>query len=262
MIQLNNLSFQYDEDADLALNNISLLFKQGEWTSIVGANGSGKSTLAKIVMGIHEGYDGEIIINDTVVTEDNLRDVRKKFSIVLQNPDNQFVGTTVEDDIAFSLENLQVPREEMVRIVDAVLEEVNMTAYKKHEPSRLSGGQKQRVAIAGALATDPEVLILDEATSMLDPEGRRDVLNLIKRIHQERGTTIIYITHDLNEIEHSDTVVVMNNGVVKLKGNVTTIYASAHILEENNLVLPFEIELSQRLLNQSIISYSKLVLKL
>lgn len=262
MIELHDVTFQYNEARRPALVNLSHTFKRGDWISIVGANGSGKSTLVKLLMGMLNDYEGSMHINGERVTEENSQLLHKNFSIVLQNPDNQFVGTTVEDDIAFSLENLEVPREEMLDIVDAVLAEVGMSAYKKHEPSRLSGGQKQRIAIAGALATNPDVLILDEATSMLDPKGRRDILSLIEEIHQKRKTTIIYITHELSEIIRSDEVIVMNHGQIRLKGSVDTIYSNPHILEENNLVLPFEIKISAALLNQSIMSYDKLVRKL
>lgn len=262
MIELQDVTFKYDDARRPALLNLSTVFKRGQWVSIVGANGSGKSTLVKLLMGMLDDYQGEVRINGTRVTEENTQMLHKNFSIVLQNPDNQFVGTTVEDDIAFSLENLEVPRDEMLKIVDAVLAEVGMSAYKTHEPSRLSGGQKQRIAIAGALATNPDVLILDEATSMLDPQGRRDILSLIETIHKERKTTIIYITHELSEIIRSDEVIIMNHGQIRLKGSVDTIYSNPHILEENNLVLPFEIKISSALLNQSIMSYAKLVRKL
>lgn len=262
MIVLNDVTYKYDDRRRAALDNVSLRIERGDWISVVGANGSGKSTLVKLLMGILESYEGDVSIDGTKVTEENTRALHKNFSIVLQNPDNQFVGATVEDDVAFSLENLEIPRAEMLEIVDAVLKEVDMFEYKKHEPSRLSGGQKQRVAIAGALATDPDVLILDEATSMLDPQGRRDVLKLLQSVHRKRKTTIIYVTHDLTEVFRSDAVIVMNQGQVRLKGSVDTIYSNPHILEENNLVLPFEIKISTALLNQSIMSYAKLVRKL
>lgn len=262
MIVLKNVTYKYDENRRAALDNISLNIEPGNWISIVGANGSGKSTLVKLLMGILETYDGDVLIDGEKVTEENTQTMHKNFSIVLQNPDNQFVGATVEDDVAFSLENLEVPREEMLEIVDAVLLEVGMQEYKKHEPSRLSGGQKQRVAIAGALATNPEVLILDEATSMLDPEGRRDVLKLLNDIHRKRKTTIIYVTHDLSEILRSDAVIIMNQGQVRLRGSVDMIYSNPYILEENNLVLPFEVKISNALLNQTIMSHDKLVRKL
>ena len=262
MIVLNDVTYKYDDRRRAALDNVSIRIERGDWISVVGANGSGKSTLVKLLMGILESYEGDVSIDGTKVTEENTRALHKNFSIVLQNPDNQFVGATVEDDVAFSLENLEIPRAEMLEIVDAVLKEVDMFEYKKHEPSRLSGGQKQRVAIAGALATDPDVLILDEATSMLDPQGRRDVLKLLQSVHRKRKTTIIYVTHDLTEVFRSDTVIVMNQGQVRLKGSVDTIYSNPHILEENNLVLPFEIKISTALLNQSIMSHAKLVRKL
>lgn len=262
MIQLNDVTYKYRSANYNALNHISLNFRRGDWTSIIGHNGSGKSTLVKILMGVLDGYEGEITVDGQVLTEENFADVRKQFAIVFQNPDNQFVGATVEDDVAFGLENNGVPRDEMHKKVDDALRAVNMLDFRTHEPSRLSGGQKQRVAIAGALAMEPELLILDEATSMLDPQGRREVLEILKKIHQERRTTLIYITHDLGEIDVSDHAVVMKNGQVINQGAVEDIYQDTESLVSSRLVLPFTISMADRLLDGCYMSYDELVRRL
>ncbi|AKG73005.1 energy-coupling factor transporter ATPase [Salinicoccus halodurans] len=262
MIEFNDVTYSYRTGNHNALDHISLNFRQGEWTSVIGHNGSGKSTLVKILMGVLEGYEGEIKVDGEVMTEENLPDIRKRFAIVFQNPDNQFVGATVEDDVAFGLENNGVGRDEMVNRVEEALRSVNMLEYRTHEPSRLSGGQKQRVAIAGALAMQPDLLILDEATSMLDPQGRREVLEILREIHREKLTTLIYITHDLAEIGVSDHAVVMKDGRVINEGTVEEIYQDTDALVSSRLVLPFTISLADRLLDGCYMSYDELVERL
>lgn len=262
MIQFNDVTYKYRQGNYNALNHISLNFKRGDWTSIIGHNGSGKSTLVKILMGVLEGYEGEIIINGQNLNAENAADIRKRFAIVFQNPDNQFVGATVEDDVAFGLENNGVPRDEMQKRVDEALRAVNMLDFRTHEPSRLSGGQKQRVAIAGALAMEPDLLILDEATSMLDPQGRREVLEILRKIHQDKMTTIIYITHDLAEIDISDHAVVMKDGQVINEGTVEDIYQDTETLISSRLVLPFTISMADQLLDGCYMSYDELVRRL
>ncbi|GAB3067275.1 energy-coupling factor transporter ATPase [Salinicoccus sesuvii] len=262
MIEFENLTYSYRSGEYKALDHISLSIRQGEWVSIIGHNGSGKSTLVKILMGILEDYEGTIRVNGTALDEDNRAELRKRFAIVFQNPDNQFVGATVEDDVAFGLENKGVPRTEMVRRTEAALKAVNMYPYKDHEPSRLSGGQKQRVAIASALAMAPDVLILDEATSMIDPEGRREVLEILQKIHHEGKTTLIYITHDLAEIEQSDHAVIMHEGRIISEGTIDEIYQDTDALIASRLVLPFHMELSKRLLDGEYMSYKTLVERL
>lgn len=262
MIELNNLAFKYREDEAYALDHISINFKKGDWTSIIGHNGSGKSSLVKIIMGINENYQGDIFVNGERLTDDNKRQLRKHFAIVFQNPDNQFVGATVEDDVAFGLENLGMPREEMIERTDYALNLVGMTDFKNHEPHRLSGGQKQRVAIASALALQPEVLILDEATSMLDPEGRLDVLNILKKLHGQLDTTILYITHDLTEIAPSDKVVIMNKGSIVLEGSVEDIYQDKDLLRQSNLKMPYTMAISEALLDGEYVTHEELVARL
>lgn len=262
MILLKNISYKYSQSSRYALNHISIDFKKSEFVSIIGHNGSGKSTLVKIIMGILTPTEGEVYIDGEKVTEENYQTIRDKFSIVFQNPDNQFVGATVEDDVAFGLENRGVPHETMKEKVELALKEVGMWEFRTHEPHRLSGGQKQRVAIAGALVTNPDVLIMDESTSMLDPIGRRDILSLLKEIHKKRDTTIIYITHDLTEIEDSDYAYVMNKGEIASEGKVYEIYENTDVLKESNLVLPFNIELSEALMQGEYMSYEELVKRL
>lgn len=262
MIEFNDVTYSYRTGSHNALDHISLNFRQGEWTSVIGHNGSGKSTLVKILMGVLEGYEGEIKVDGEVMTEEKLPDIRKRFAIVFQNPDNQFVGATVEDDVAFGLENNGVGRDEMVNRVEEALRSVNMLEYRTHEPSRLSGGQKQRVAIAGALAMQPDLLILDEATSMLDPQGRREVLKILREIHREKLTTLVYITHDLAEIGVSDHAVVMKDGRVINEGTVEEIYQDTDALISSRLVLPFTISMADRLLDGCYMSYDELVERL
>ncbi|WP_097041057.1 energy-coupling factor transporter ATPase [Salinicoccus kekensis] len=262
MIKIDNLTYRYQADGPTALDEISLSFNKGDWVSVIGHNGSGKSTLVKILMGILEGYTGEITVDGEALTPDNIQDFRERFAIVFQNPDNQFVGATVEDDVAFGLENQGLPREVMIERTEKALSAVNMLAYRRHAPARLSGGQKQRVAIAGALAMEPEVLILDEATSMLDPEGRNDILAILDEIHKTRTTTLIYITHDLSEIEKSDYAVIMKDGRVINEGSIEHIFSDTDILIESRLVLPYQMQISRALLDGRYVTHDELVARL
>ncbi len=262
MISLKDIAFKYRAEESYALDHISIPFNAGEWTSIIGHNGSGKSTLVKIIMGIIEEYEGEIYVGDELLTDENKQILRRKFAIVFQNPDNQFVGATVEDDVAFGLENLGLGREEMIERTEYALGLVNMLEFRTHEPHRLSGGQKQRVAIAGALAMQPEVLILDEATSMLDPAGRKEVLAILCRLHEQLDTTILYITHDLTEIERSDRVIVMNGGRIVGEGSVEEVYRDKELLQESNLKVPYTVEISDALLDGSYVTHDELVVRL
>lgn len=259
MILLKDITYQYHNDDTLALDHISVNFKKGDFVSIIGHNGSGKSTLVKIIMGILKPTSGDIFINGKKIDQNNPFELQSRFSIVFQNPDNQFVGATVIDDVAFGLENLGVPHETMVAKVEAALKEVGMWEFRNHEPHRLSGGQKQRVAIAGALVTDPEVLIMDEATSMLDPDGRKEVISLLKNIHRKRDTTILYITHDLREIEDSDYVFILRKGQVVNEGTVEEVYEDTDKLISSNLELPYNIKLSEALCDGTYMSYEEVV---
>lgn len=210
IIEVHNLKYKYDNDAEeYILNDVTFHVKQGEWLSIVGHNGSGKSTTIRLIDGLLEAESGEIFILGDRLTPENVWEKRRHIGMVFQNPDNQFVGATVEDDVAFGLENQGMDHETMVERVNEALEIVGMQDFKNREPARLSGGQKQRVAIAGIVALRPDIIILDEATSMLDPEGRLDLIQTVKRIKDENQMTVISITHDLDEVALSDRVLVM-----------------------------------------------------
>ena len=220
MIELKNVSFRYDKTVEeYQIDTVSFHVKQGEWLSIVGHNGSGKSTVVRLIDGLLEAESGEIYVDGKQLTRETIWEIRSKIGIVFQNPDNQFVGATVEDDVAFGLENQGIPREEMLQRVEKAIEQVGMLEFKDREPSRLSGGQKQRVAIAGIIALRPTIIILDEATSMLDPEGREDLMAVMRELQKKFQLTIISITHDLSEIALSDRTLVFQKG--KLESSMT-----------------------------------------
>lgn len=240
VISIKNIHFNYqDQDTREALSDVSLDVYEGEWLAIIGHNGSGKSTLAKMMNGLLEASSGEIYIDGQLLTEDTVYEARRKVGMVFQNPDNQFVGTTVEDDIAFGLENIGMPRDEMVRKINTSLEMVRMTKFKEKEPARLSGGQKQRVAIAGMIALVPKVVILDEATSMLDPQGRFEVISTIQQLHKDKGITVISITHDLDEAAQADRVLLMEGGKVNRIGKPSEIFEMGTALVDKGLDVPF-----------------------
>ena len=240
VISIKNIHFNYqDQDTREALSNVSLDVYEGEWLAIIGHNGSGKSTLAKMMNGLLEASSGEIYIDGQLLTEETVYEARRKVGMVFQNPDNQFVGTTVEDDIAFGLENIGMPRDEMVQKINASLEMVRMTKFKEKEPARLSGGQKQRVAIAGMIALAPKVVILDEATSMLDPQGRFEVISTIQQLHKDKGITVISITHDLDEASQADRVLLMEGGKVNRIGKPSEIFEMGTALVDKGLDVPF-----------------------
>ena len=216
IIDVKNLSFRYKESQEYYdVKDITFHVKRGEWLSIVGHNGSGKSTTVRLIDGLLEAESGEIVIDGQRLTEENIWNIRRQIGMVFQNPDNQFVGATVEDDVAFGLENQGLSRQEMQKRVEEALDLVGMLDFKKREPARLSGGQKQRVAIAGVVALRPAILILDEATSMLDPEGRRELIETVKGIRKDYDMTVISITHDLEEVAMSDRVLVMKKGEIE-----------------------------------------------
>ena len=232
IIELKNVTYQYTKKHQ-AVKDVSFCVKKGEFVCILGHNGSGKSTLAKLIVGLLRAKSGDIIINGTKLTEETVDSVRLDLGIVFQNPDNQFVGVTVKDDIAFGLENRQVPRNEILAKINEYAEVVNMKEFLERNPESLSGGQKQRVAIAGVLACEPEVVIFDEATSMLDPKGVMEVNNAIKNLKGKR--TVLYITHNLNEALIADRVIVMNKGNVVLNGTVEEVFKEKEILKEASL---------------------------
>lgn len=240
VISIKNIHFHYhDDDKREALSDVSIDVYPGEWLAIIGHNGSGKSTLAKMMNGLLEPNEGSIYIDGQLLTEETVYEARRKVGMVFQNPDNQFVGTTVEDDIAFGLENIGMPREEMIQKINSSLEMVRMTPFKDKEPARLSGGQKQRVAIAGMIALAPKVVILDEATSMLDPQGRFEVISTIQKLHKEKGITVISITHDLKEAASADRVLLMEGGKVNRIGTPSDIFEMGTALVEKGLDVPF-----------------------
>ena len=240
VISIKNIHFNYqNQDTREALSDVSLDVYEGEWLAIIGHNGSGKSTLAKMMNGLLEASSGEIYIDGQLLTEKTVYEARRKVGMVFQNPDNQFVGTTVEDDIAFGLENIGMPRDEMIQKINASLEMVRMTKFKEKEPVRLSGGQKQRVAIAGMIALAPKVVILDEATSMLDPQGRFEVISTIQQLHRDKGITVISITHDLDEAAQADRVLLMEGGKVNRIGKPSEIFEMGTALVDKGLDVPF-----------------------
>ena len=250
IINVKNVSFTYRDSKKKVLNNISFTVNEGEWVSIVGHNGSGKSTLTKLLNGLliaDDPKNSAIYIDQLLMSENNVWKIRDKIGIVFQNPDNQFVGATVEDDVAFGLENRNVTRSQMLKIVPEVLKEVDMLPYKKTEPQNLSGGQKQRVAIAGILAVNPEIIILDEATSMLDPEGRNEILSIIRQLQKEKDITVLSITHNIEEINKSDRVLVLNKGNLLKMGAPDEIFAEKTVIEEAGLELPFVYQLKEEL---------------
>ena len=240
IIEMKDLTFRYQEEAQMpALNKVSLNINQGEWIAIIGHNGSGKSTLAKTINGLLLPESGSIKVNGQEINEKNIWEVRRNVGMVFQNPDNQFVGSTVEDDVAFGLENQGVPREEMLVRVRESLEQVRMAEFMRKEPSRLSGGQKQRVAIAGIVALRPNVIILDEATSMLDPEGRLEVIATVKKIKEENNLTVLSITHDIDEAANANRIFVMKKGELIQEGTPEEIFSQGEKLIELGLDLPF-----------------------
>jgi len=242
-IVVRNLKFSYDQETDV-VKNVSFSVEKGSYTTIIGHNGSGKSTIAKLLIGLLEKEEGEILIDGKHLDMDNIAEIRNKIGIVFQNPDNQFIGATVRDDIAFGLENHNVDPLEMDSIINRFAEEVNMTSYLDHEPTRLSGGQKQRVAIAGVLAMSPEILILDEATSMLDPLGKEDINQLVDQLHKSRQMTILSITHDIEEVVKSDHVLVMNDGQIVMDGDPEEILMKVPELVKMKLDGPFTVKLA------------------
>lgn len=240
-IEVEHLTFSYDGEQDV-LKDVSFQIEEGSYTTIVGHNGSGKSTIAKLLIGLMEAKSGTITVDGIQLTEKSVYDIRDKIGIVFQNPDNQFIGATVADDIAFGLENHQVPQEQMQTIIERFAQQVNMSKYLNSEPTKLSGGQKQRVAIASVLAIAPQILIFDESTSMLDPQGKAEINGLIRQIHQASGMTIVSITHDIEEMANSDHVIVMSEGQVVMDGTPEMILKREQELLELQLDVPFTLK--------------------
>ncbi|WP_283621672.1 energy-coupling factor transporter ATPase [Limosilactobacillus avium] len=237
-IILKDITYTYPGAATPALDGLNLTIPRNQWTTLIGKNGSGKSTIARLIDGLLVPSQGSITVNGLAVTEENLGKLHQQVGIVFQNPENQFVGATVADDIAFGLENLQVPREKMAPLIKRSLERVGMTALADAEPGMLSGGQKQRVAIAGILALEPEIIILDEATSMLDPAGRQTILDLINNLRRDSGLTIISITHDPVEMEMADQIVVVGDHHVIENGPAADILQKTSLLRKLGVGIP------------------------
>ncbi|RYM04847.1 energy-coupling factor ABC transporter ATP-binding protein [Sporolactobacillus sp. THM7-7] len=266
VIDVQELSYRYSEDHPWVLQDISFSVDRGEWLAIVGHNGSGKSTLAKCLNGLIIPQKGTVRVGgyDTK-DEKTIWDVRRMVGMVFQNPDNQFVGATVQDDVAFGMENHGLPREEMSRRLSDALHVVKMDKFRNIEPHRLSGGQKQRVAIAGILALQPLVVILDEATSMLDPQGRKDIIQTMRTLNRERGLTVLSITHDLEEAIHADRIIVMNQGRIIRSGTPYDVFQETETLEQIGLDLPFAVKLRKVLtekgvpLSENVLSKEELV---
>jgi energy-coupling factor transport system ATP-binding protein len=243
-IEVEGLGFAYASDEPNVLNQINLKIEKGSYTAILGHNGCGKSTLAKLLCGILLPTEGKVFVDglDTSV-EENSFPIRKKCGMVFQNPDNQLVASIVEEDIAFAPENLGVPREEIRRRVDKALATVDMTDYAKHATYKLSGGQKQRIAIAGVLAMSPECIIFDEATAMLDPTGRKEIVAAMKKLNREIGITVVTITHYMNEAVEADRIVVMNQGGIIADGTPAQIFSQVEKLHSVSLAVPQVTEL-------------------
>ena len=249
IIQYERVWFRYEQESESpwVLKDVSLAIGSGEYVSIVGSNGSGKSTLARLANGLLLPVKGRVRVADMDTrSEEDLWNIRRKVGMVFQNPDNQIVATSVEDDIAFGLENIGVPRSEMKNKIDQAVKAVGLQGLERVQPHHLSGGQKQRLAIAGVLVLEPDVIIFDESTSMLDPVGRKTLLRLMQSLN-DRGTTIIHITHSAEEAFLADRVIVMHQGECKLDQTVKQLYPRAHSLKQWGLAVPIEVELKHRL---------------
>lgn len=250
IIEIKNLSFQYEGSSKKVLKNLNIDIKEGEFICVLGHNGSGKSTLAKLINAQYIPTEGDILVgNMNTKDDDNLWNIREMCGMVFQNPDNQLVATIVEEDVAFGPENLGIPREELRKRVDECLELVGMSEYKRHSPALLSGGQKQRIAIAGILAMNPKCLLMDEPTAMLDPQGRKDILDTVLKL-REMGKTIIHITHYMEECVNADRIIVINEGNVVLEGTPREVFSNVVQMKEIGLDVPEPTEISY-LLNKS-----------
>lgn len=253
MIEISNLTYTYSqENSKPALNDVSLTIPQGQWVAICGHNGSGKSTLAKVIDGLLEADSGRIVVDGITLTQDSVYDVRDKIGMVFQNPDNQFVGVTVADDVAFGLENQGVAPEDMQQLIDDALIRVGMLEYSDKEPARLSGGQKQRVAIASVLAQRPKIVILDEATAMLDPKGREQVLHVVRQLKEQFDLTVVSITHDVEEVLLADRVIVLKQGELVFDNTPQQLFDGNADVLQFGLALPYERQVYRTLKKQGV----------
>jgi len=246
IIKVKDVCFSYDEKNN-AVDHVSFEIKEGSYTTIIGHNGSGKSTLAKLLIGLKEAKSGTIEIDGLPLDLEHVYDIRSRAGVVFQNPDNQFIGSTVADDIAFGLENHLIPSENMQSIIEEMAEKVGMKNFLHAEPTNLSGGQKQRVAIAGVLAMNLKIIILDEATSMLDPKGKREINALIDELHEKTNLTILSITHDIEEVTKSDHVIVLNDGKIIMQGKPKEVLMQEDKLIKASLDIPFALKLTNAL---------------
>lgn len=247
ILSLDKVSFSYDKKKNV-LENLSLEVSAGEYIAVIGRNGSGKSTLAKLFNGLIKPDCGEIFVDGlSSADKKNEFEIRKRVGVVFQNPDNQLVASIVEDDIAFGPENLGINREEIGERIEFALSAVGMQKFRHSSPSRLSGGQKQRIAIAGVLALKPQILVLDESTAMLDPQGREEVLAVVKKLNQENGVTVITITHYMEEVIEADRVIVLSDGNVALSGTPEEIFNQKDKLNELGLELPVPARIKEKL---------------
>lgn len=247
MIKVKNLQFKYQGADKFALDGVNVEIKKGTYVAILGHNGSGKSTFSKLVSALYKPTSGEIYIDDIMIKKSSLRDIRHKIGIIFQNPDNQFIGSTVEDDLAFGLENANVDPKKMKSIINELIKKVDMEDFLKREPNSLSGGQKQRVAIASVLALNPEIIIFDEATSMLDPKGKKDVLKIIKNIQATREKTLISITHDMEEAIMADYCMIFSKGKVIAYDTPQKLLNNKTIIEEAKIDSPFIYKISSQI---------------
>ena len=248
LIEIQNVSYAYEDAAAKALNNVSLTINDGEFVAVVGHNGSGKSTLAKHLNALLLPTEGKVLVDgmDTADEADTLS-IRQRVGMVFQTPDNQLVTTIVEEDVAFGPENIGVPGNEIRARVDRALAAVGMEKYAHSAPNMLSGGQKQRIAIAGMLAMQPKVLVLDEATAMLDPKGRRDIIDLVTKMHKENGITVVMITQYMEEVIGADRVAVMSGGELILEGTPKEVFSQDELLHKHRLDVPVMQQLANRL---------------
>lgn len=253
MIKTENIAYRYDEEKPYAIDGINFVAQKGEFIAVLGANGCGKSTLAKHFNAIFLPQRGTVWVeNWKTEDEDDLLNIRQKVGMVFQNPDNQIVATVVEEDVAFALENLGVPPDEMRQRIDEAMKEAGIYQFKDRQPHKLSGGQKQRVAIAGVLAMNPDCIVMDEATAMLDPRGRQQVMSTVKKLNKEHGITVIHITHYMEEAVLADRIVVMNQGKIVMQGTPKEVFSKEQEMRDLHLDIPQATELCEQLTNQGL----------
>ena len=247
-VLIKDLSFRYRAKGDYVLNNLNLAVEEGEFVAVIGHNGSGKSTLAKLMNGLLQPTQTSPCVGDYRTGDKQcLFEIRKRVGVVFQNPDNQLVASIVEDDVAFGAENIGLPREEIGERIEFALSAVGMEEYRHSTPARMSGGQKQRIAIAGVLAVRPEVLVLDESTAMLDPRGRREVMEVVERLNRENGMSVVLITHYMDEVAKADRVIVLSDGRIAMTGSPREVFSRGEELKTYGLSLPVPAQIAQKL---------------